>query len=236
MSATISNGFDIGALKAIVFDLDGTLIQSTIDFHEMNRRVADILLMHGLPEDILDPSGRVNESIVRAYAYFKIHNQKDWAERLEVDLNRVSAEVEMAKVSESKAVPGTLELLELLERRDIRTAILTRGSRAYTEKALRIAGLEGRFHTIICRDDYPLTEAKPNPVALRRVFQGLSLNNRQCLFVGDHETDLLCAQGAETPFAAVLSGSHGSDVWQNLRPDVLMESIADLQVLLEGSR
>ena len=236
MSATLNNGFDLEALRAVVFDLDGTLIQSTIDFFEMNRRVADTLLLHGLPEDILDPGGQINESIVRAYAYFKNHRQKGWAERLEHDLNLVSAEVEMARVADSRPVPGAHEVLDLLEGREMRTAILTRGSRVYTERALVAAGLEGRFHTIICRDDYPLTEAKPNPVALERVFQGLSLNNRQCLFIGDHETDLLCAQGARTPFAAVLSGSHGTDVWNKLRPDVLMESIADLPSLLEGRR
>ncbi len=51
--------------------------------------------------------------------------------------------------------------------------------------------------------------------------------------MGDHETDYLCARGAETPFAAVLTGSHGLDVWERLRPEVLMHSVADLPGVLE---
>jgi len=234
MNVKVNDGLDLRGLRAVVFDMDGTLIQSTIDFHEMNRQVAETLLQHGLPQDILDPSGRVNESIVRAYAYFKMHSQDGWAERLEADLNRVSAEVEMARVEETLAVPGAASALEYLQRWGIGAAVLTRGSRAYTERALRAAGLEGCFHTVLCRDDHPLTEAKPNPLALQRVFRSLSLSNLSCLFVGDHETDYLCARGAETPFAAVLTGSHGLDVWERLRPEVLMQSVADLPGVLEG--
>ncbi len=137
----------------------------------MNRQVAEPPPAWASPGDILDPSGRVNESIVRAYAYFKIHSQDGWAERLEADLNRVSAEVEMARVGGD---PGRARVaasaLEYLQRRGIGAAVLTRGSRAYTERALRAAGLEGCFHTVLCRDDHPLTEAKPNPLALRGSF------------------------------------------------------------------
>lgn len=234
MSTTVSNGLRPEGVKAVIFDLDGTLIRSTIDFREMNRAVAETLLKHGLPRDILDPNGRVNESIVRAYSYFKVHNQEGWIDGLERDLNRVSSEVEMALVDQTRAVPGTFDTLTHLDERNMPTAILTRGSRSYTMHALRASGLDGRFHTVICRDDFPLTEAKPNPIALHRVFEQLALQNHQCLFIGDHETDYLCAQGAGTPFAAVLTGSHGQEVWGRLRPELIMNSIADLPGFLEG--
>jgi HAD superfamily hydrolase (TIGR01549 family) len=234
MNVEVSNGLRMEALKAVIFDLDGTLIRSTIDFQEMNRAVAETLLSHGLPKHILDPNGRVNESIVRAYSYFKVHSQDGWIDRLEMDLNRVSLEVEMAFVDHTEAVPGAFETLSHLDERRMPSAILTRGSRPYTLRALRASGLEGRFQSVICRDDFPLTEAKPNPIALRRVFDDLGLNNRQCLFIGDHETDYLCAQGANAPFAAVLTGSHGQDVWGRLKPELIMSSIADLPSVLEG--
>jgi phosphoglycolate phosphatase len=234
MNPIIANGLRPEMFKAVIFDLDNTLIKSTIDFRAMNRAVADALLENGLPEDILDSKGRVNESIVRAYAYFKTYNQDGWAEKLEADLNRVSAEVEMARVDESRPMPGAFETLEHLKGRGIRAAILTRGSRVYTMRALRAAGMEGRFQTIVCRDDHPLSEAKPNPLALRRVFVQLGLSSSQCLFIGDHETDLLCAKGAETPFAAVLTGAYGYDSWKGLFPEVIIESVADLPAVLEG--
>ncbi len=234
MNCIINNGLRADGLRAIVFDLDGTLIHSTIDFHEMNRAVASTLLQHGLPENILDTRGTVNENIVRAYSYLKIHDQEGWVEGLEKDLNRVSAEVEMARVEDSSAVLGTFETLADLEARGMLTAILTRGSRTYTMHALKASGLDGLFRIMVCRDDHPLTEAKPNPIALKRVFAQLKMGVGQCLFIGDHETDYLCAKGAETPFAAVLTGSHGHDVWIRLQPDVIMGSIADLPAVLEG--
>lgn len=236
MSPIIHNGLRYDGLKAVIFDMDGTLIRTTIDFQKMNQGIAETLLHHGLPKDILDPTGKVNESIVRAYSYFKIHSQNGWAEALEKDLNRVSLEVEMARVGESREVPGAADTLRYLKEKGIRTGVLTRGSRAYTEKALRAAGLDDGFEIILCRDDHPLTEAKPNPLALRRVFGGLGLSAAECLFVGDHDTDLLCAQGAGSPFAAVLTGTFTSEMWMLLDPDVIMDSVAELPGLLEGWR
>jgi phosphoglycolate phosphatase len=226
----------LNGLKAVIFDMDGTLIQSTIDFNKMNQGVADTLLQHGLPKDILDPTGKVNESIVRAYSYFKIHSQDGWAEALERDLNQVSQEVEMASVEESREVPGTNDTLRFLRSRGLRTAVLTRGSRAYTKRALSASNLEGEFDVILCRDDHPLTEAKPNPLALYRVYEALGLRNDECLFVGDPATDLLCAQGAGSPFAAVLTGSFSVEMWEILDPDVIMDSVAELPLILEALR
>ena len=236
MSFKINNGFRSQAVKAVVFDLDGTLIDSTIDFAEMNRAAVRALIDNGLPRDALDTKCNVNDNINRAHAYFKEHGKIGWEDAVERDLNRVSLEVEMVNVDRTKAIPGTLDLLKLLHKNEIRTAILTRGSRKYTLRALNASGLEGEFHTIVCRDDHPLTEAKPNPIALHRVFEQLSLTNEQCMFVGDHETDHLCAKGAGTPFAAVLTGFNGMDVWDRTRPDVVMDSIADLRGLLEVDR
>ena len=236
MCPIICNGLRPNGLKAVIFDMDGTLIRTTIDFHKMNQGVAETLLQHGLPRDILDPSGKVNESIVRAYSYFKVHSHEGWADALEKDLNRVSLEVEMARVNESREIPGTADTLRYLRTRGIRTAVLTRGSRAYTEKALSAAGLHDDFEIVLCRDDHPLTEAKPNPLALRRVYGALGLKGGDCLFVGDHDTDLLCAQGAGSPFAAVLTGSFSEEMWKPLSPDVIMDSVAELPRLLEGQK
>ncbi len=69
---------------------------------------------------------------------------------------------------------------------------------------------------------------------MRRVYGALGLKGDECLFIGDHDTDLLCAQGAGSPFAAVLTGSFSVEMWSSLNPDVIMDSVAELPRLLEG--
>ncbi len=233
MSLIMKSALRPNGLRAVIFDMDGTLIQTTIDFHAMNRAVTDTLLRHGLPKAVLDPSGRVNESIARAYAYLHAQGREERAEALELDLNRVTAEVEMARVEESVEVPGAGDVLEGLRSRGMRSAVLTRGSREYTTRALRASGLEGWFDIVVCRDDHPLTEAKPNPLALQRVHSALGLLNRECLFIGDHEIDLRCAKGAGSPFVAVLTGSNDQRAWDRLGAEMVISSVADLPEILE---
>ena len=101
---------------------------------------------------------------------------------------------------------------------------------------LLITGLDGTTGPCVCRDDYPLEEAKPNPLAMRRVAAKLGLDAVDCLYVGDHPMDLECARASGAGFVAVTTGSTDRERWSQSGCRMIIDSVADLPSVLERVR
>jgi phosphoglycolate phosphatase len=144
-------------------------------------------------------------------------------------------QTEMERVSETVPVPGAREALREIRELGLRTGLLTRGSREYALAALRYAGLSDELEAIVCRDDYPEEEAKPNGKALYRVAALLDVEARECLLVGDHLIDLNCARSASAPFIGVLTGAFGEENWSQ-HDAVTIASVASLPGCLRGDK
>jgi phosphoglycolate phosphatase len=135
---------------------------------------------------------------------------------------------EMERVDETVPVDGADACLAALEARGMRVGVLTRGSRPYAMAALRCAGLDGRFDAMVCRDDHPEEEAKPNGKAMRRIASLLDVPPERCLVVGDHLMDLTCARSVSAGFVGVLTGSFKSPDWRANGDPAVIDSVAGL--------
>jgi phosphoglycolate phosphatase len=152
---------------------------------------------------------------------------------VETRVETICVEVEMMSVDYTKEVPGAGDALRTLRVMGNPLALLTRGSRNYTTRALRASHLTGLLDTIICRDDHAISEAKPHPEAMRRAAAALNLRPEQCILIGDHLMDLECALSAGSMFVAVLSGHNGRKGWEDLGVERIIPSIAQLPRYLE---
>jgi phosphoglycolate phosphatase-like HAD superfamily hydrolase len=142
------------------------------------------------------------------------------------------SEIEMQKVSETKAFPGTGKAIALLVDQGYPVAVLTRGSRQYTESALAASGLAGYFINSVCRDDHPDDEAKPNPISMARAAGKMMVKKEACLLVGDHEMDWECALSAGSGFIGVLSGATDQNTWTKLGGVTVIPDVSFLPDLL----
>lgn len=229
MSPIIWNGRHI---EAVVFDLDGTLIHTTVDFRRMRERLFTELSGRGIPSTWTDPRGTIVSNVERATEYLRSHGRGEEVANLRHAVGQLMDRTEMERVDETTPVKGALECIDSLEANGIRVGILTRGSRAYATAALRYAGLDKRIDKMICRDDHPEEEAKPNGVAMRRMAALLKVEVERCLLVGDHYIDLSCARSASSLFVGVLTGSFKNQDWETHGRPVVVESVADLPALL----
>ncbi len=214
----------------IVFDLDGTLIESTIDFELMRDRVFRYLIDIGLGY-ALERSDTIAKNMDRVRPEIRTMNQD--LEAIETRVEAICVEVEMMSVDRTKEVPGAGDALRTLRAMGYPLALLTRGSRHYATEALHASHLTGMLDAIICRDDHDVSEAKPHPEAMRRAAAALNLRPEQCVMVGDHLMDLECARSAGSMFVAVLSGHNGRKGWEDLGVERIIPSIAQLPGYLE---
>jgi HAD superfamily hydrolase (TIGR01549 family) len=172
-------------LRGMIFDLDGTLVDSALDFEAIRR---DMRLPSGKPIlEALDliPSGDEKEQMLSI-----LHQH------------------ELAGAKRATLYDGVREFMEWLDRRKIRRAVLTRSSRESTEIVLN--RLDLNFEMTLTREDAP---PKPDPGGLLAICDAWKLPSADVLFCGDYLFDLeagtragmqtvLFAPGATPDFAA----------------------------------
>lgn len=154
-------------IRGIVFDLDGTLVDSRLDFDLMR---AEMELPPGRP-------------ILEALAELAEHHSA----RCEAILHRHESE----GVERATLLPGVAELLDELRRRGIHTSIATRNSRSVTAATLR--KLDLRIELALTRDDGPV---KPDPWAILAACQRWGIPPSEAAMVGDYRLDIEAGHAA----------------------------------------
>ncbi len=184
-----------GDLRAVLFDLDGTLLDSFLCHLEIYQTS---LARFGVSLD----AGRFR----RLYS----PNWNEFYRR--VGLPPASWEAANAAwLRESHAhapqpFPGTTDTLALLSRH-YRLGLVTSGSRARVDADLERGSLARFFHTVVTADD--VREPKPAPEGLRAALRALGLHARQALYVGDTQPDYEFARAAGVAFVGVTSAFSG---------------------------
>lgn len=122
--------------------------------------------------------------------------------------------------------PGVHELLEALSTAAVELAVVTNKPERFVAPLLEQVGLGGYFRWIIGGDTLP--QQKPDPAALLQVMHLAGVSNLQSLFVGDSRSDVLAARAAGVPCVAVSYGyNHGRPVAEE-EPDRVVDSLAEL--------
>ncbi|GAB4374319.1 MAG: hypothetical protein Kow0062_12150 [Acidobacteriota bacterium] len=164
---------------AWVFDMDGTLVDSPYDWTAIRRRL-DVRS----PSIIDDIEQRPEPGRTRA-----------WQE-----LRRI----ENHATERATAMPGARELLDLLRRHGVRTALVTNNSRANAEALLERFDL--RFDLVITRDDGVW---KPSPAPIERALDGLGVDPSRAVVVGDSRYDLEAGRTAGVRAVVILGPPDG---------------------------
>lgn len=160
----------LGQHRGIIFDLDGTLVDSKLDFSLLCQQL-------GWPAGTAILEHLVTLPLV----------EKQRALRIIEDF-------ELAGAAAACWMPGAAELLQLLRQQNIPTAILTRNTRQATLLCASSLGIE--VDVILTRDDAP---AKPDPAGLWQIARQWQLQCNELLFVGDYLFDLQTAANAGMP-------------------------------------
>jgi len=220
---------------AVVFDLDGTLINSTVNFGLMRLRIVGGLIAHGIPASELEGGRTTADDLAKAVNYLKANGLGGKVPQLHRAMSDIMNMTEIEHVADTTPIEGAEDCLASIEGAGLAIGILTRGSRAYAQAAIHYAGLDLMTVPMICRDDFPEEEAKPNGKAMERIAGMMGLKAVDCVLVGDHGMDLSCARSVSAGFIGVLSGTFGCDDWIRAGCSVFIDSVRSLPDLLLGT-
>ncbi len=217
-------------LKAVLFDLDGTLIDTADEFIVV---VQALRAEHGM--DAMDPA-RIRRSVsngARALVALGLgiseHQPEFETKRLR--LLELYSEV---LGSVAKPYPGIPPLLAELEARGIGWGIATNKPRAYAAPLMDALGLEPPCGSLVCPDD--VKERKPHPESLYLNCRQLDCAPHEAIYIGDHRRDIEAGRRAGMATVAAAYGYiEPDDDPHSWGADALVDCSSQLSDLLFNS-
>ena len=214
--------------KAVVFDLDGTLVESKINYEKMGEQIMELLGRKGMSEHIEDR--RKAYQVIRggAQTLLEYGLPKENLESTLVELDQVMNNIELEALPTMKLKPNAIETIETLHGIGFKLGICTRSHREYADRTLEMYGMNDYFQAVVARDDTP--HPKPDARQLLVTIDQVGAKPEETLYIGDTTTDLTTAKNADVDFV----GYWRDEQWaQRLMEDGCEKIVKDLIEIIE---
>jgi phosphoglycolate phosphatase len=216
----------LDAVKAVIFDLDGTLIHSTIDFAKLKRVMIEWLRTHGVEDDALNEMG-IDEGLKRGIEGLRqTHLPNAELTAAIQGLHDRLERVELENVASTRPIPGSVELLTELKRRGTRIAVLTNGFKKHAVNAVTVTGLDRYIDVLVAREEVA-SPPKDDPGVFDQLLATLSVERGDVLIVGDSPIDAIYAKEVRAPFIGVATSRRSKDL-ENAGYKHILSSVKEL--------
>lgn len=218
-------------IKAVVFDLDGTIVNFNLDYKSARAEVIQYLGNQGLPQSIFSINESVFETLNKLEIYLRNHRAtKDYA-RLRKEILAILEKYEKEGAETTQLVPGIVETLQALKKQRLKLGIFTINGQKTTEQTLNMFRLRSFFQEVVTRDSVPTV--KPNPVHLETVLKGLGAKPQETIVVGDSRLDMKAAKQLKIYAVGTSTGIATPEELTREGADCLISSPTDLIALVE---
>lgn len=212
---------DIDQYDLIVFDLDGTLVDSVPDLCLALNESLEICGYARVPEvQVRAWVGNGSLKLVtRALASLSIDGESVIKQVHEQFLTSYESYL----CVRSQLYPFVKETLLQLKKRNKTLVVLTNKPIKFVPELLRKLGIGSYFSAVYGGDSF--AEKKPHPMPLLHILNESSIIAERCLMVGDSRSDILCANEAKTDSVALMQGYHQGVDLAALSPSYLFEDM-----------
>jgi phosphoglycolate phosphatase len=206
------------ALRAVLFDFDGTLADS---YDGITASVNHVRALHNLPPlsvaavkphvgrgpaNLLDQTVGTGDSAANVAAYVAHHPS--------------------VLRSGTRLMPGAAETLRTLHERGLRLAVCSNKPVAFTRELLVILGISPYLDAVLGPED--VARPKPAPDMLLAGLKRLGASPAEALYVGDMTVDIETARAAGVKVWVVATGSDEPETLKRARPDRLLTGLREL--------
>jgi phosphoglycolate phosphatase len=213
-------------VHALIFDLDGTLIDSKRDLiHSVNAMLGEMGRAR-LDEETI--SGYIGHGAPVLVSRALGGNAKE--EELRRALQFFLGYYEEHKMDTTCAYPGIPDALAELSRKKVPMAVLTNKPVKISVRILDALGLASHFRVIYGGNSFETK--KPDPFGANKILNEFGAQPRETMIVGDSEVDVQTARNAGTIAAAVNYGFGVHDRTQH-PADIYLDKLSDLVPLVD---
>ena len=212
-------------IKAIAFDLDGTLVDSAGGLAEA---LDNALVEQGFP-----PAGKERVSIwVGNGADVMIDRALTWAgATITPELHQATRHsfdkfYATSVTTGSELFPEVKETLKKLSQHGLPMAIVTNKPTPFIAPLLKKLAIDSYFSLVLGGDD--VKEKKPHPAPLYLTMGKFGLRKEELLFVGDSRNDIIAAQSAQCPCVGLTYGYNYGESIALSEPDCVLTHFSDI--------
>lgn len=208
-------------IKGIIFDLDGTLIDTIYDIQNATNRTLDVYnLPHRSYEDIKNFLGNGSRVLIEKALP---EGSKHLIDEL---LPIYTKDYEVNYAIDSKVYEGINELIEELNKRNIKIAVNSNKPDNITKNMIKTYFKDIPFIEVLgSRNNIP---NKPDPTSVNEIINKMNLNKEEVLYVGDTEVDVKTGHNASLKVVGCIYGFRDEKTLVENKADYLINKPIEL--------
>lgn len=206
-------------VDAVLFDLDGTLVETNIDFPLMRSEMLRIVAEAGVPERVIP-----NLDILGIVEHVEKALGTDESKGFRKLAFQILEDIELRHSKDTREIEHARELLDGLKARGARVGIVTRNCRSASQMSVELAGLCPDL--LLSRDD--VRKTKPHPEHLLAALDQLRAVPERSVMVGDHLMDITAGKAAGMRTVGLLTPVREPDFFDSVEPDAVAENLKEI--------
>jgi len=219
-------------VKAVVFDLDGTIASFNLDYMTVRAEVRAYLIRSGIPASVLATNESIFDMLNKVEIFLR-NNKKSGRtfNRVRKEASGMAEKYELEAARTTELLPGVLETLETLKKMHLKIGLCTINSDKSTNYILQRFGISKFFNAVTPRDKVKLV--KPNTEHLEATLKSLHVSPKQAILVGDGTRDMRCARELKVIAVGLPTGISSEKDLIHSGANFLISSITDLPRLMK---
>jgi phosphoglycolate phosphatase len=222
-------------IKAVVFDLDGTLAAFNLDYRTVRQLVKNYLVQHGVPADYLSLHESVFEMLRKTEQWAKTAGKSEkYVDELRSEALNTTEAYELEAASQTNLLPGVVDTLKTLRAMGLRIGLCTINSEKSVAHILERFHLASLFDVTVSRNQ--VRRVKPDPEHLQTALSILCTKPEETLVVGDSRVDMQSAKALGAIAVGLPTGVSSVEQLMAGGADYVVTEMNDVPLLVERLR
>jgi len=219
-------------IKAVVFDLDGTIVSFNIDYMAVRVEVRSFLIGHGLPASVLTADESIFEMLKKAEIFLRNSGRPERAfENIRDSALAIAEKYELEAARSTSLLPGVVSALKAMKSMRLRIGLCTINSDKATSYMLQRFRIKEFFDAVVPRD--AVRQVKPNTEHLEIALKALGVGPTDVVLVGDGTRDMQCANELKVIAVGLPTGASSQEELIAHGANYIVTSIADVPTLVD---
>ena len=218
-------------LKALLFDLDGTLIEFKFRVIELKKELFDKLNDNNVIIEKRFQKESIQNICEEAQRIMKNNANKE-CDRITSDMKEFIEKYEIEGLKQSAIKKDVFYVFNWLKKKEIKLALVTNNGRKSAEYAVNRFELIEYFDVIITRDE--VNKWKPHPEPIQKAINQLKIEPSEGIFIGDSKMDIQSSKSAGVKVVSIPTGIHSKQQLDEEDPDYLIYSLLEIITIVNN--